>query len=131
MQVIGHIGNDAVVRDANGKTVINFSVAHTEKYKTQAGVLMEKTTWVECAYWTERIAIAPYLLKGMQIYCEGTPGADCYTNKEGQPIAKLKLNVFSIQLLGAKKDNSPVVAQHSVATPTTNSNTDAVDDLPF
>ena len=69
LQTIGHLGKDCTTNVVNGKNVINFSVAHSEKYKDSAGVQKEKTLWVECAYWTERAAIAPYLKKGQQVYC--------------------------------------------------------------
>ena len=53
LMVIGHLGKDCTVNTVNGKNVINFSVAHTEKFKDSSGAQREKTTWVECAYWTE------------------------------------------------------------------------------
>ena len=46
MQVIGNLGKDCVVNTVNGKNVINFTVAHTEKYRDSAGNNQEKTTWV-------------------------------------------------------------------------------------
>ena len=49
MQVIGRLGKDCVVNTVNGKNVINFTVAHSEKYKDSQGVLQEKTIWVDCA----------------------------------------------------------------------------------
>ena len=67
-QVIGHLGKDAVVTSVLGKTVINFSVAHTEKFKDASGAVKEKTTWVDCSNWTDKTAIAPYLKKGTQVY---------------------------------------------------------------
>ncbi len=63
LQIIGNLGKDATTNTVNGKNVINFSVAHTEKF-TSNGEKKEKTTWVECAYWTDKTAISPYLKKG-------------------------------------------------------------------
>ena len=63
LQVIGHLGKDGVVNNVNGKNVINFTVAHSEKYRDAQGVQKDKTLWVDCAYWTEKTAIAPYLKK--------------------------------------------------------------------
>ena len=37
LQVIGNLGKDALVNNVNGKTVINFNVAHTERYKDAQG----------------------------------------------------------------------------------------------
>jgi len=73
LQVIGHLGKDCTTNVVNGKNVINFSVAHSERYKDASGNQKEKTTWVECAYWTDRTAIAPYLKKGQLVFAEGTP----------------------------------------------------------
>lgn len=99
LQVIGHLGKDALVNLANGKSVINFSVAHTEKYKNAQGQPQEKTTWVECAYWTDRTAIAPYLKKGTQVYVEGQPEVRVW-EANGKNGASLSVRVLSVQLLG-------------------------------
>jgi len=141
LQIIGNLGKDCIVKEINGKHVINFSVAHTEKFKDAQGNQKERTTWVECAYWTDRTAIAPYLVKGTSVYAEGSPEADPYTNKEGQAAATLRMRVQNIQLLGGgNKDNqgsnsgnvtntgmgtAPVVKTEPVNTAS------AVDDLPF
>ena len=100
LMVIGNLGKDCIVNTVNGKNVINFSVAHTEKFKDSTGAQREKTTWVECAYWTDRTAVSAYLLKGKTVYAEGYPEADAYTNKEGQAAATLRMRVSNIQLLG-------------------------------
>ena len=105
MQVIGNLGRDAVVNNVNGKSVINFAVAHTEKYKNAQGVQQDKTIWVDCAYWTDKTAIGPYLKKGTQVYAEGQPDLRSYTTKEGTPGTALTLRVLSVQLLGSKPEN--------------------------
>lgn len=103
LQVIGNLGKDCIVKEINGKNVINFSVAHSEKYKDAQGNLKERTTWVECAYWTDRTAIAPYLVKGTTVYAEGSPEADAYMNKDNQAAATLRMRVQTIQLLGNRQ----------------------------
>lgn len=100
LQVIGHLGKDCTTNVVNGKNVINFSVAHSEKYKDASGVQKDKTTWVECAYWTERTAIAPYLKKGQLVYTEGTPEVRTYTKNDGTTGTSLTLRVLNVQLLG-------------------------------
>jgi single-strand DNA-binding protein len=102
LQVIGNLGKDAVVNNVNGKTVINFNVAHTERYKDAQGNQKDRTTWVDCSYWTDRTAVAPYLKKGTQVYVEGTPDVRSYTTADGRNGASLTLRIVSVQLLGAK-----------------------------
>ena len=85
LQAIGHLGKDCQVNTVNGKNVINFSVAHSERYKDSQGVQQERTIWVECAYWTDRTAIAPYLTKGTQVFVEGQSGVRSYQKNDGSP----------------------------------------------
>jgi len=48
LQVIGNLGKDCVVNTVNGKNVINFSVAHTEKYKDAQGAVLVTTAPRAC-----------------------------------------------------------------------------------
>jgi single-strand DNA-binding protein len=105
MQVIGNLGKDCVVNTVNGKNVINFTVAHTEKYRDSQGNNQEKTTWVDCAYWTDKTAVAPYLQKGTQVFVEGSPEVRSFTRSDGTAGASLSLRVREVQLLGRKGDN--------------------------
>jgi single-strand DNA-binding protein len=142
MQVIGNLGKDCVVNTVNGKNVINFTVAHTEKYKDSQGNNQEKTTWVECAYWTDRTALAPYLQKGKQVYVEGAPEARSFTRNDGTPGSSLSLRVRDVQLLGGKSDNAaggggyqenyqPRNQQQNAPSAPAPVMDDVADDLPF
>ncbi len=143
LQVIGNLGKDCIVKEINGKNVINFSVAHTERFKDAQGNQKERTTWVECAYWTDRTAVAQYLTKGRTVYAEGSPEADAYTNKEGQAAATLRMRVQTVQLLGGNSsDNQGSNAgnvSHATSAPasvqpvvrTAPESVSAADDLPF
>lgn len=141
LQVIGNLGRDAVVNNVNGKNVINFTVAHTEKFKDSAGNQKDKTVWVDCAYWTDRTAIAPYLKKGTQVYAEGQPDIRTYQTQDGKQGASLSLRVLSVQLLGSRPEqgggnNNSYQQPASAYTPASSSPAPAdisepVDDLPF
>ena len=140
LQVIGNLGKDCIVKEVNGKSVINFSVAHSERFKDAQGNQKERTTWVECAYWTDRTAVSQYLTKGRTVYAEGTPEADAYTNKEGQAAATLRMRVQTVQLLGGNSSdtqgaNMGNVSHATTVAPvvrtTTPENVSAADDLPF
>ena len=101
LQIIGNLGKDCIVKEVNGKNVINFSVAHSEKFRDAQGAEKERTTWVECAYWIEKTNVAQYLTKGRTVYAEGYPQADAYANKDGQPAATLRMRVTNVQLLSS------------------------------
>lgn len=145
MQIIGNLGKDCVVNTVNGKNVINFNVAHTEKYKDSQGAMQEKTTWVDCAYWTDRTAIAQYLTKGKQIYAEGQPEVKTYQRNDGTTGFSLTMRVREVQLLGGRGDSggsapaynsgaSNSVSNSSSSTsniPAASEVTAPFDDLPF
>lgn len=139
LQIIGHLGKDCVVNTVNGKNVINFTVAHTEKFRDSQGNNQERTTWVDCAYWTDKTAISPYLTKGKQVFVEGNPEVKTFTRQDGTPGASLSLRVRDIQLLGGRSDagGSPVMGTEASATsakssiPNPADITEPVDDLPF
>lgn len=135
LQVIGNLGNDCTTNAVNGKNVINFSVAHTEKYKDAQGTQQEKTTWVDCSYWTEKTGIATYLTKGKQVYVEGTPEVRTFTRKDGTTAAVLGLRVFNVQLLGgagnAIKNAAPAQQQQSAPAQQQSATIENTDDFPF
>lgn len=145
LQIIGHLGGDCTTNEVSGRAVINFNVAHSEKFKDAQGNSVDKTTWVRCAYWTDpnRTGIAQYLKKGQLVYAEGNPEAEAYMNKENQAAATLKMTVFRIQLLGSKNDSQEGSYQQNSSqqgssnafktTPQTTPSAveEPADDLPF
>jgi single-strand DNA-binding protein len=151
LQVIGNLGKDCVVNNVNGKSVINFNVAHSEKYKDAQGVQKDRTIWVDCAYWTDRTAIAPYLKKGTTVFVEGQPDVRAYTTQDGRQGASLTLRIVSVQLIGGRTNadgspqqngneggnyNStpsaaPVSYENTKPTITPSQMNEPVDDLPF
>jgi len=129
LQIIGHLGRDATVNNVNGKTVINFSVANSEKFKDAQGVEINKTTWVNCSLWAERTALVQYLKKGTQVYCEGMPDIHQYkSTSSGQMEANIRLRVQNIQLLGAAKKEEK---QNNSTVSTEAADFTEPDDLPF
>lgn len=125
LTAIGNLGKDAVLNNVNGKNVINFNVAHTEKYKDAQGNQKDKTIWIDCSYWTERTGIAPYLKKGTSVYLEGQPDVRSYTAKDGTNGASLVLRVGLVQLLSKGSQSEGNAPQQSAAS------VDPSDDLPF
>ena len=134
LQVIGHLGKDAVVNNVNEKTVINFTVAHSERYKDAQGNQKDKVIWVECAHWTDRTAIAPYLKKGTQVYVEGIPEIRTYTTQDGRNGATLSLRINNVQLLGSRNSENGLDNNNSSENKNSdvlNSSSEDNDDLPF
>jgi single-strand DNA-binding protein len=136
LMVIGHLGKDAEVREVNGKKVIAFSVAHSEKYRDSQGNQQSRTTWVRCSYWNDNTNIVPYLRTGTQVFVEGTPSVDAYmSSTQNQPAASLDLRVLRVELLGGNASNENNGKESSYAKTTERTTPPPVvaqeDDLPF
>lgn len=141
IQVIGNIGQDAIINEYNGNKIINFSVAHTEKFKNSDGVANEKTTWFNCAIWIPQgksTELAKYLKKGSSVFVQGSISVDAFLTKDNKHSAKLKVKVDQIKLLSVPKDlasnenSAPAPSTNAPVTGTSAPVTDANgDDLPF
>lgn len=135
----GNIGKDAVVKTIEGGyTVINFSVAHTKRYKSNNGEKRETTTWISCEWWTDKTAIAAYLTKGKKVLVNGEPSADWYNNNQQGITSYLKCRVFSLELIGdSSQGNSQETPQKGKQgakrddLPNPDDIKEPVDDLPF
>lgn len=129
----GNLGKDAEMNTLeSGSKVINFSVAHTEKYKGKDGEKKEKTIWVECSWWKDGESILPYLKKGQQVYVYGRPDIRIW-EKDNNHGAAMTLRVIDLQLLGsksqeAKEDN---VEKKKEEAPKQTKKKITADDLPF
>lgn len=136
--LIGHLGRDAEVNVHGSESVVNFSLAHTDKYKDGNGVLVNKPTWISCSWWVERATIAQYMKQGTQVFVEGTVEAKMWRTREGENKCGLNCRVYSVQLLGGKKEdggsntqqnNSPTNAGYK--PPVASDISEPDEDLPF
>lgn len=137
LMVIGHLGKDAESRNVNGRQVISFNVAHSERYKDSQGNMQNKTIWVSCSYWTDSPNIIQYLKKGTQVYVEGQPSVDAYmSTAQNQPAANLNLRINKLELLGSsgqerdtRSNGATNYEKSAVAPPPVMAQEE--DDLPF
>ncbi|MEI6752377.1 MAG: single-stranded DNA-binding protein [Paludibacter sp.] len=138
LQIIGHLGQDAVIKDFGTSKYISFSVAHSESYTDKQGVKVEKTQWVSCLKHGES-AVLQYMKKGTKVYVEGQLSAKTF-DKDGHTQIALNCNVSHIELLSSKPEGqnsgseSPTPQTESVRTEPTSGNQvppPEGDDLPF
>lgn len=118
MQIIGNLGKDAVVQMHGSEIVVNFSVAHTDKYKDANGNVVQRATWVSCSWWTDKQGVVQYLKKGQMVWVEGIPEAKLWNDKRnGEPKAFLNMRVLGLQLVGGgRPDNNNQSAPASQQT---------------
>lgn len=131
--IIGYLGKNCEIKDAAGKTLLDFSVATSEKVKDGNGGYKDKTTWISCAYFVNNTNLAPYLVKGCQVYCEGRGELRQWTSQDGKAGANLSMVVTNIQLLGNGNNQSQGSSEQNFKQNLGNKSTDFndADSAPF
>ncbi len=104
--LIGNLGNDPELRDANGTPVCSFSVATTERWKDQQGNRQEKTEWHKIVAWGDLANIcAQYLNKGSKVYIEGKNRTRKWTDQDGVERYVTEIHAKEMEMLGNNNSN--------------------------
>lgn len=107
-EVIGNLGSDVEIKDANGKKFAAFSVAHTEKWKDANGVDHNETTWVDCLMGNTDSKVLDYLKSGVKVFVRGDGKLRVFSSKKDRCMkAGLTLNVREVELVGGSSDAVP------------------------
>jgi len=134
LEIIGNLGSDADLRVIeNGRQVLTFSVAHTEKWKKADGTQAEKTYWVKCNYWfgaDNKVNIKQYLVKGTLVRIEGMPEVSSWI-KDGESFATQEVTVHSLRLLGGGASSTPNEPKNVPGVTAPPIPKEDNDDLPF
>lgn len=85
VQLIGFLGADPEARRTNnGKPVVNFRLATSEKWKNRDGERQEHTEWHNVVIFNEGACkLSEYLKKGSQVYVEGQLQTRKWQDKDG------------------------------------------------
>lgn len=107
-QLIGHIGKDPVVNQLkSGTTIVNISVATTDKWNDKQGNKQEKTEWHRVVFFQKLAEIAEkYLRRGSLVYIEGSLSTRKYTDKQGIEKYTTEIVASQMQMLGGKSERS-------------------------
>ena len=101
--LVGHLGRDAeTAYTASQVAVTKFSVATNRRWKDQAtGEWKDETNWTNVVLWRGE-GVAPYLLKGTQIYVEGRIQTRSYDDKDGKKVYATEVVADEVILLGGR-----------------------------
>lgn len=113
IEAIGNLGYDAEIKNINGRDVLSYSIAHSEKKSNGEST----TTWVECLHYTNNPErLKPYLVKGKSIHVRGNMNASTWVDRQGATRISITCYVSEFDFCGgAKQDN-----QSTGATPANN-----------
>lgn len=105
--VCGYLGADAEVKSVNGQEFTTCRVAHTDRWKDQAGQTHESTQWIDLTL-NGRPAVVEYLKQGTLVYAAGHVKLRCYSSEKARGfVAGLTISVVTIELLGGNSDAVP------------------------
>ena len=106
--LIGNLGGDPETRfTPNGVLVANFSIAVNSRRGEQ-----ETTNWFRCACFGKlaetvtQLSEKGYLVKGKQVYVEGTFEAREWTAQDGGSRTSLDVTVRELVMLGQRGDTA-------------------------
>jgi single-strand DNA-binding protein len=143
--IIGNLGKDAETKfTQSGTSVANFSVATSRSWKDkQSGEWKEQTEWHRIVLWQAE-KLAPFLLKGKQVYIKGHLQTRSYDDKEGRKVYTTEIVADDVMLLGGRdgdksdrtdqpvsmpRSAKPAEPPHAYAQPQGGAISD--DDVPF
>lgn len=107
-EVIGNLGRDAEMRSDNGRKYLQFSVAHSVRFKRSDGQVTESTTWVSCFYGNVDGEILNYLKAGQRVFVRGNAETRLYSSEKDRKLkAGLTINVREIELVGGSSEAVP------------------------
>lgn len=105
--LIGHLGADAEVKNANGREFTTFRVAHTDKWTDESGTVHESTIWIDCIL-NGRPNVIEYLKKGQCVFVQGSVVLRVYSSAKDRCMkAGMTINAYRVELIGGKGDDVP------------------------
>ena len=101
--LVGNLGRDAELRyTPGGAAVLNFSIATTETWMDKnSGQRQEHTEWHRVDVWGKQAeTLQQYLLKGRQIYVEGSLRTRQWDDRDGNKRYSTDVRANRVVLLG-------------------------------
>lgn len=103
---IGNITADAEIRSLGSSQVAKFGLAMNDKYRDKNdGSVKEVTEFINVEAW-DIPGIHQYLLKGQQVYVEGSLRTDKWVGQDGVQRSAVKIRANRVQLLGSRPQPS-------------------------
>lgn len=117
VMLIGNLGKDPEFKQVgqHGLSIAEFSVACTEKWKSQDGEAKEKTEWVNVTVFRDLAEIVQkYCHKGDKVYVEGKLETQSWDDRQtGQKRYKTHVIADKVLFLNTKRNDGAPPAQRS------------------
>ena len=132
--VVGNVGRDPELRyTANGKSMVQFSIATNHNFQNQNGEWQEQTEWFRVIAWNQLAErVMERIQKGSQAYVEGRLQTRTWTGQDGKERKEVEIvanSILSLDRRGGDMNGAPAMsggmrrgAETEIVDP---------DDLPF
>lgn len=101
IEIIGNLGADARVVDANGARFVSFNLADNRKVNGS-----EQTQWYGCNINRDCTNLLPYLKKGQCVFVRGVPRYRIFDSSQHHcKMVAVDIFVNEIQLVGGSQEN--------------------------
>jgi single-strand DNA-binding protein len=116
VQLIGYLGRDPESKyTPTGKRVTDFSIAVTNRWKSEAGETKEYTEWVNIETWGRLAEIChDYLEKGSLVYIDGRLRTNRY-EEDGEPRFFTKVVAQTVQFLSDHRAEHGLVEEEKLS----------------
>lgn len=101
-KILGNVGKDPELEEWNGTPRTRINIAHTEKWKDQAGQKQEKTNWFSITAWRKSATLlTQYVKRGDKLYVEGKLTTREAETDHGDKYRITNFTVTDFSLLGS------------------------------
>lgn len=108
VELIGNLGADAEVKEANGSKFVAMRVALTDRWTSDDGQIHESTIWADVTMNNHESKVIPYLKQGVKVFVRGNGSLRVYSSpKEKRMLAGLKCAAQEIELCGGMPESVP------------------------
>lgn len=107
-ELIGNLGADCEVKEANGSKFVTMRVAHSEKFKQADGKEVESTMWIDVTWGKTDSALLSYLKAGVKVFVRGYLSTRVYSSKKDRQMkAGVSIAATEIELCGGASELVP------------------------
>lgn len=107
-ELIGNLGQDAIVREANGRKFVSLNVSSNDSYTKEDGTRVDNVQWVSCTWEGDGGKLLPYLKKGQKVFVRGRGSTRLYSSeKERRMVAGANISVRQVELLSGAPEAVP------------------------
>lgn len=108
VEMIGNLGADVEIKEANGSKFATMRIAHSEKWDDGQGHVKESTIWVDVTLNNTESKVLQFLKAGTKVFVRGHAKLRVYSSAKDRCMkAGLTIVASEIELCGGSSDEVP------------------------